>query len=65
VCSSARPALTTKIRQTILRSITDITVAVVVAAADVTDMDKAECSINRILPVRHPRCRDSNNYAFE
>jgi hypothetical protein len=63
VCSSARPALTTKIRQTILRSITDIMVAV--AAADVTDMDKAECSINRILPVRHPRCRDSNNYAFE
>jgi hypothetical protein len=62
VCSSARPALTTKIRQTILRSITDI---MVVAAADVTDMDKAECSINRILPVRHPRRRDSNNYAFE
>jgi len=54
----------TKIRQTILRSITDIMV-VVAAAADVTDMDKAECSINRILPVRHPRCRDSNNYAFE
>jgi len=63
VSSSARPALTTKIRQTILRSITDI--MVVVVAADVTDMDKAECSINRILPVRHPRCRDSNNYAFE
>jgi hypothetical protein len=53
----------TKIRQPILHSITDI--MVVAAAADVTDMDKAECSINQILPVRHPRCRDSNNYAFE
>jgi len=61
VCSSALPALTT-IRQTILRSITGITVVVV--AADIMDMDKEECSISRILPVRHPRCRDSNNYAF-
>jgi hypothetical protein len=47
------------IRQTILHSNTDI----MAAAADVTDMDKAECSINRILPVRHPRCRDNSNYA--
>jgi hypothetical protein len=39
--------------------------AVVVAAADATDMDKAECSIRRIRPVRHPRCQDNNNYAFE
>jgi len=52
---------TTKIHQTILHSITDI----MAAAADVMDMDKAECSISRILPVRHPRCRDNNNYAFE
>ncbi|HSS18151.1 MAG TPA: hypothetical protein VLQ29_14430 [Candidatus Dormibacteraeota bacterium] len=63
VRSSALAALTTKVRQTILRSITDIMAAV--AAADVMDMDKVECSINRILPVRHPRCRDNNNYAFE
>jgi hypothetical protein len=53
--------LTTKVRQPILHSITDI----MAAAADVMDMDKAECSISRILPVRHPRCRDNNNYAFE
>ena len=33
-------------------------------AADITDMDKAECSISRILPVRHPRCRDNNNCAL-
>jgi hypothetical protein len=62
VRSSALPVLTTKIRQLILHSITDIVVA---AAADVLDMDKAECSISRILPVRHPRCRENNNYAFE
>jgi hypothetical protein len=59
VRSSALPVLTTKIRQTILHSITDI------MAANVMDMDKAECSISRILPVRHPRCRENNNYAFE
>ena len=47
------------IRQTILHSITGIMVVVVVAA-DVMDTDKGECF--RILPVRHPRCRDSNNY---
>jgi hypothetical protein len=56
---------TTKVRQPILHSNTDIMAAVVVAAADVMDMDKAECSISRILPVRHPRCQDNNNYAFE
>jgi hypothetical protein len=61
VRSSALPVLTTKIRQPILHSITDI----MAAAADVMDMDKAECSISRILPVRHPRCRENNNYAFE
>jgi hypothetical protein len=45
---------------------TDIMAAVVVVvAAEVMDMDKAECSISRILPVRHPRCLDNNNYAFE
>jgi hypothetical protein len=58
---SALPVLTTKIRQPILHSITDIRAA----AADVMDMDKAECSISRILPVRHPRRSDNNNYAFE
>jgi hypothetical protein len=63
VRSSALPALTTTIRQTILHSITGI-MAAMVAVADVMDMDKGECSIGRILPVRHPRCRDSNNYAF-
>jgi len=46
------------IRRMILHSITDI-----MAAADVMGMDKAECPINRILPVRHLR-RDSGNYAF-
>jgi hypothetical protein len=51
--------LTTEVRQLILPSITDI-----MAAADVMDMDKAECSISRILPVRHPRYRDNNTYAF-
>jgi hypothetical protein len=51
--------LTTKVRQLILHSINDI----MAAAADVMDMDKAECSIRRILPVRP--CRDNNNYAFE
>jgi len=60
---SALPVLTTKVRQPILHSINDIMAAVV--AADVMDMDKAECSISRILPVRHPRCQDNNNYAFE
>jgi len=64
VRSLALPVLTTKIRQPILHSITDI-MAAVVAAADVMDMDKAECSISRILPVRHLRYRDNNNYAFE
>jgi hypothetical protein len=63
VRSLALPVLTTKIRQPILHSITDI--MAVVAAADVMDMDKAECSISRIPPVRHPRYRDNNNYAFE
>jgi hypothetical protein len=50
---SALAALTT-IRQTTLHSITDI-MAAVLAAADVMDMDKAECSISRILAVRQPR----------
>jgi hypothetical protein len=54
--------LTTKVRQPILHSITAIMAA---AAADVMDMDKAERSISRILPVRRHRCRDNNNYAFE
>jgi hypothetical protein len=39
--------------------------AAAVLAADIMDMDKAERSISRILPVRHPRCRDNNSYAFE
>jgi hypothetical protein len=51
--------LTTEVRQAILHSISDIMV-VVAPAADVPDMDKAEYSISRILPVRHPRCRDNN-----
>jgi len=53
---------TTKVRRRILHSITDIMAA---AAAGVMDMDKAEYSISRILPVRHPECRESNIYAFE
>jgi len=54
--------LTTKIRQTILHSITDI-----MAAVDVMDMekekdkDRVEDSISRILSVRRPRYRESNN----
>jgi hypothetical protein len=52
--------LTTEVRQPILHSITDI----MAAAADVMGMDKAECSISRILPVRHPRYRDNNTCAF-
>jgi hypothetical protein len=63
--SSALPVLTTKVRQPILHSINDIMAAVVAAAADVMDMDKAECSINRILAIRHPRYRENSNYAFE
>jgi hypothetical protein len=54
--------LTTKVRQPILHSITDIMAA---AAADIMDKDKAERSISRILPVCHPRCRVNNKYAFE
>jgi hypothetical protein len=61
----ALPVLTTKLRQTTHHSITDITAAGVLAAADITDTDKAECSISPILPVRHPQCRDNKNYAFE
>jgi hypothetical protein len=53
--------LTTEVRQPILHSITDI---MAVAAADIMDMDKAECSISRILLVRHPRNRDNNTYGF-
>ena len=53
--------LTTKIRQAILHSITDIMAAVVVGVMDM-DKDKAECPISRILTVRRPRCRDSNNH---
>jgi hypothetical protein len=53
--------LTTEVRQAILHSISDIMAA---AVADVMDMDTAECSISRILPVRHPRYRDNNTYAF-
>jgi hypothetical protein len=52
--------MTTRVRQAIHQSITDI---MAVAAADVMDTDKAECSISRILPVRHPRYRDNNTYA--
>jgi hypothetical protein len=54
--------LTTEVRQAILHSISDIMAAAV--AADVMDMDKAECSISRILPVRHPRYRGNNTCAF-
>ena len=36
-----------------------------VVVADVMDMDKAECSISRILPVRNLRFRGNNNDAFE
>ncbi len=36
-----------------------------VPVADVMDMDKAERSISRILPVRHPRYWDNNNDVFE
>jgi hypothetical protein len=62
---SALLVLTTKVRQTTLHSITNIMAVVAVVAADIMDMDKAEYSISRILPVRHPRCRDNNNYTFE
>jgi hypothetical protein len=68
--------LTTKIRQTILLSISGIMVMVVVVAAAAADLmdrdtaafmgrDKAEYSISRTLSDRNPGCRDSNNYAFE
>jgi hypothetical protein len=50
------------IRQTILHSNSTNITAAVVAAAGVMGMDKAECSINRIPPVRHRLCRDSSNY---
>jgi hypothetical protein len=61
VRSSVLPALTTKIRQTILHSITHI----MAVAADIMDMVKVgECSIGRTLPVRHPRCQVSKNHVF-
>jgi hypothetical protein len=62
---SALLVLTTKVRQTTLHSITNIMAVVAVVAADIMDMDKAEYSISRILPVRHLRCRDNNYYTFE
>jgi hypothetical protein len=62
---SALLVLTTKVHQTTLHSITNIMAVVAVVAADIMNMDKAEYSISRILPVRHPRCRDNNNYTFE
>jgi hypothetical protein len=59
---SVLPVLKTKMRQTILHSITDT----IAALADVMDMDKdkdkAEYPISRILTVRRPQCRESNNY---
>jgi hypothetical protein len=56
VLSLVLPALTTKMWQTILHSITDI----VAAAVDVMDMEKAEESISRNLTVRRPRFRESS-----
>ena len=50
--------LTTKVRQMILHIITNI-MAVAAGVMDITK-DKVECSISRILPVRHPPCRDNN-----
>ena len=54
--------LTTKTRQTILHSITDI----MVVAVDVMDMDKdkAECTTSRILTVRRPRYRESSYWVL-
>jgi hypothetical protein len=54
------------IRPTILHSSNTgiMAAAVVVVAADAMDVDKAECSINRILPVRHPRFRASSDYSY-
>jgi hypothetical protein len=63
VRSSALAVLTTKIRQTILHSITGI--ILVAVAGDIMDMDKGECSISRILALRHRRCRENNNYALK
>jgi hypothetical protein len=65
----------TTIFQTILHSSTNIMAAVADSMAAVSmvpdnmeagsmDMVKTECSIRRILSVRHPRRRDSKNYAF-
>jgi hypothetical protein len=54
--------LTTKIRQTILHSITDIMAAAVVEVMDMEkekDKDRVEDSISRILSVRRPRCREN------
>jgi len=62
VRSSVLPSLTT-IRQTIRHSITGI--MLVVVAGDSMDMDKRGCLIGRMLPLRNPRCRESNNYVFE
>ncbi len=36
-----------------------------VLVADIMDMDKAECPISRILPVRNRLCLDNKNYEFE
>jgi len=47
--------------QTILHSITDIMAAVVDVMDMERDKDRADDWINRILSVRRPRCRESNN----
>jgi hypothetical protein len=71
---SALAVLTTKIFQTILRSISGI--MVVVAEEEEKNVmdrdkgefmgrDKAEYWISRVPSDRNPGCRDSNNYAFE
>src|SRR5439155_11244719 len=57
---SILPVLKTKMRQTILHSITDI----VAVAAGIMDMEKDKNrpgdSISRIRTVRRPRCRESS-----
>jgi hypothetical protein len=55
----------TTIFQTILHSSTNIMAAEADSMeAGSMDMVKAECTISRVLSVRHPQRRDSKDYAF-
>ena len=41
-----------------------VVAAVAAAVEDSMDMDKVGYSIGRMLPLRNPQCRESNNYVL-